>query len=1004
MNGNDVETVNSLPILVDQEHKPKPLRKLFDSSRPIDDLTAIETIIRWRYERKKYPGWLIPTSEMRDSLWRNTSVYVQKLLPVIKDWPYEDQILLYREIIWRVDISLLPLDSKLAELLEPVVDELFSMLIDKPRLKPSRRTTMLLDVSDTDVHESWLESTLALMREARESFDRERCEVLRKMVSQLIDSHPQYNDRFSYEQVLWHLWNLDRNEARNLLTRWSPSPNAPLDLMRKAGLLVELDDLNEAHSLLRTALKNIRQSFYRKPGLNIDLLSLEGWCMYLLLPIESSFDIFGTTQESQDQDFQTAFSKTRQQFLKRWDELKAWDCDPWSCIEHFRQTLSGESPTAKKVERIVPGFDIGHYNVSHSFVDTPDTRRLPAYSFLRLHDVVGIPLRFSNEPLQNVAEWLTPSSSFLSPMILIRAGNSREIEKRDFMNRTQIASMDTDLARRLHTWAMNALEREVSSLEEVIPMESIQASLFETLIEFMSRLTIKADNAALQSAFNMALHLHNQPGFKSHIRLNRFCYRWFTRLFDAARSQQLLTWIPTLLRFPLSMGSNEPEVSRHPAFSWPDPMIDFPCDSVRDIQEINPSLKTEINEAIDLLLLNTQTSMGETRQRALVRLYLVFHSNLMTEKQSEQFGDLLWEDSIKTGFPNLPDITLFNYLHLPSPPEIDITSNLKQYLLSLKPKKSVSFDESRISVHAPGVGQEDQMIHDASNMSHPVVLLPEEAQGKIEWSLSEAKEMWKDVYEWWNNDKHAIRHAVKHSSQPSIHILDYASYARHTTARIGQFLARVVLPHLDSSHEEEWSQILSFLSETREDEIYLTTSLPYILLHRTDEYDMVLKTIQDDLSSNDEEKVKAAAAAISHWAYLGDEQQATHPPPKLIDDLVKRVVFRRPEGVESCLWHLAIIIRNKPDQIDSNQIQLISYSLIPWLQTVHIPISERNIAGFPEHEIPLLRAKLGNLAIALREWLKSDQSDQPEPTEISDLLELFKSDPLPEVRRSVGIY
>ena len=50
------------------------------------------------------------------------------------------------------------------------------------------------------------------------------------------------------------------------------------------------------------------------------------------------------------------------------------------------------------------------------------------------------------------------------------------------------------------------------------------------------------------------------------------------------------------------------------------PIADFPCGSVRNVQEINPDLKTEILEAIEWLLLTTQTTTGETRQRALVRL------------------------------------------------------------------------------------------------------------------------------------------------------------------------------------------------------------------------------------------------------------------------------------------------------------------------------------------------------------------------------------------------
>ena len=377
----DVEKVRGLPILVNQEDEPKELRELFDSSSQIDDYTAIQTIVRWRYERRKYPGWLIPTSEMRSSIWQNTNGYIHRLFPLIRDWPHEDQILLYREIIWRVDFSLLPLDTRLVELLEIVVDKLHPMLIEVPRVKPSNKMTMLSKVSDTDVDESWLYSAPALLRHARESFDRARWEVLRDMISQVIHSHPQYNDRFSYEQVLWHLWNLERHEAQNLINQWSPSPVAPLSLMWKAGLLVELDDLSEARSLLRTALENIRQSFYKKPGLNIDLLSLEGWCMYMLMPIESKSYILDSIQERQDQDFQSDPLALNHQFLKRWDELKAWDSDPWSYMEHFQRILSGETPAEEKVEQIVPGFDIGQLRVRHTLGNVPNAGRLPAFSF-----------------------------------------------------------------------------------------------------------------------------------------------------------------------------------------------------------------------------------------------------------------------------------------------------------------------------------------------------------------------------------------------------------------------------------------------------------------------------------------------------------------------------------------------------------------------------------------------------------------------------------------------
>ena len=320
-----------------QEDEPERVDDLVNSPREIDETTSVNIIARWRYERLNYPGWLVPTDEIRSSLLRKTYPYISKLVDVAQDWPHVDQVLLYREILWRVETSLLPLESDLAEPFEKSITELFPLVSSGSRPIPSDKISDLVKISRSDVSDSWLEVSFALLRDARESFDETRWEELQQRIAQVVRHHPQFSDRHYYEQALWLLWNLEREEAQNLLTLWSPSPHAPLAMMWKAGLLAELDGWSESRSLLRTALKEIQESYHKTQELNIDLLSLEGWCTFLLRPVEFNINFLDPLHYPLDREDNTNPPDEDEKFLKRWNELKAFDADPWIYTEYFKK-------------------------------------------------------------------------------------------------------------------------------------------------------------------------------------------------------------------------------------------------------------------------------------------------------------------------------------------------------------------------------------------------------------------------------------------------------------------------------------------------------------------------------------------------------------------------------------------------------------------------------------------------------------------------------------------
>ena len=160
-------TVFDPPILARSEVEPEIPKSTQGS---LDESSVIKIMERWRFERKKYPGWLVPADDIRSTLWRETSRRFAGVMNSSKNWPSSDKILLFREILWRVETSILPLDSSLIEPLESVVHDLLPAVSGESKFEKLDKVTNVTDVSVTEVPEAWFEAAFALLRDAREAF------------------------------------------------------------------------------------------------------------------------------------------------------------------------------------------------------------------------------------------------------------------------------------------------------------------------------------------------------------------------------------------------------------------------------------------------------------------------------------------------------------------------------------------------------------------------------------------------------------------------------------------------------------------------------------------------------------------------------------------------------------------------------------------------------------------------------------------------------------------
>ena len=392
-------------LLLDGLSEPEDVRP----DQDVDEETAWKILKRWTFERGRYPGWLVAPDRVRSALWTNTQRWMRRLIKFSNGRSAIDRIRIFYELNWRLEISMMPLFEVTKEPFERAVEDLFSSLSGGSPVDPPSRDQRTL-LPNVDVEEAWLELAFSLLREAREIYDAQRWDHFKERIDQIVATAPKFSDRYHYEQALWMMWNIRRPEAKEVLDKWSPSSDAVLAKMRKAGLLAELDTLNDAQEVLRATLHQIRRSVHATVGPNLYLLSLEGWCTYLMYKVQTRIDLDNMAHGRGKPDFEL-----RDRYSDRWQELKTLECSPWPMLEDFESMLTGEPPGPSRTERTVPGFDPGSRVTQVHMRGTGLSPWLPAFACIRLYEQVGIPLRFSDSALSNACRWVMQFNSFWSP-------------------------------------------------------------------------------------------------------------------------------------------------------------------------------------------------------------------------------------------------------------------------------------------------------------------------------------------------------------------------------------------------------------------------------------------------------------------------------------------------------------------------------------------------------------------------------------------------------------
>lgn len=951
------------------------------SSRKDTDLnTKIEGAIRrWRRDRDSYPGWLIAPAGDRQALWLGTREWVEPLLEGTASWSVTDRIIALSELNWRLEVALVPLFSEWREKMDAAASRFAEEGLSSRDERPAKERLKTGARSAWSAEEAWVRVMLALVREARETHDATRWDDYMGSLKGVIDRHSRLVDRYRYERVLWALAQIDRRQARTLLAEWEPAPGALRASLWRAGLLAEVGQPKEARATLRAVLEETRRATWRADGRSVELLSVEGWCTYLLFAVELSLD-FGN------------YEALREEFVGRWRELRAVECDPWGVEEYFSRVMERKPPTQPRNVRSWSAFDPGRRHVVRSLDGGGIGPWLPAFAYLRWLEEVGAPARsggLSAAPSGLVAacRWVAPFFSFRSISVLVRAGAAKELREREFIDRPRVAEMELEAVAKLKAVMSTAVDREAEILaREARPW--IEASVLEAAVEVLSRTTVRLEQSDLKSAVQTPLALYRNwrsvsiPGLAGGVR------SWFERIYEAADGAVLAGLLPVLLDAPLWEGGDDGG-----AGFWRDPLGGFPLYRIGDRGVMEKERLEAIQGAATRLLLRGEGETGRRRENVVWRLSVPFRMGLLTGAQRRRFAALLWAEVEDGTLPQWKGLWVWDYAALPSMGRGDLPERIKADLLRRFPAGEVKAEGAVTSMV---IRNRDDRPWEAGAATKGVVEMPYEPKGIVEWTAEERNRLWSGLRAWWEE------HRMKMVIEERVPLFGEGDRTRDQAADLERCLVRLKIATMASGDATAWVEVIDFVEETRKQGVELGGALPYLLIGRPREKQSVAERLTEDLRCENARRAMAAARGVRHWIYLAEAGRIPKAPSAVVEALVDRVAFRLLAGAEDCIRTLAAVLVENGNVVSSGAVQRLVNSLNAWRKAVELVGPGHEPEGVPQADRPDLRASLGVLVNALKAWWAKNRVGRKPPEAVQRLLADYQADPLPEVRWAVS--
>lgn len=665
---------------------------------------------KWKEKRESYPQWLVLPHKKRvgflddvissgENLTKALKLKANSLNPV-------DLIFLY-EFNWRLETCLYPILNEWYSSYTQIISRynpFFAAL--------TIENALILDSEEKEIIQCrvyWVELVLALMR-----FCREEGLTLdwKKWNSYIVPIEEKLSTdqiaKYHYECCLDAWFNLDIPSLKKELRKWTINSNLPYWEAKRAGLLAEIGDVDEAKKILKESLRIVRkQEKTVSIARNYKLFSQEAYLIWFLNYLDSY---------NENENFENE---------QRLNELRIYNCDPGNESNYFEVVLR-KTEEFKSIE-VKSGFDIGNKRTIYS-LGGHDKTLVDSYTYLRFLEETGIPNRFPGvclypnqllEALKRMA-LTSPKWAFI---LLVRQNDTKLVD--EILSRSAVERLNKEKVDSFTELCLNTLVRILKE-DSSQYSPGFERAFLHVASETLSRLCAKCSLSLRDQMIDVLLSIY-QFGYKNR-RLIDYLENWVRRLVSSFSEEEYRARLSKLLSFPLVDDSS----------NCPDPICSrFNLKSL--CKDDFGNQWNNIDTWIDMVGLS-----GIKREKAIIRVNMVFKHNLLTTKQQQEFVNKLWVKTDSNGFPN----ELPNYTNLYSkvfewgaPNSVNLQNLYEKYLNKNKKIKIRSV-------------KEDKGGFDILSLPPYLRFLIELLQSKrFQWSTEQLSSVVNQMELWWDEEK-----------------------------------------------------------------------------------------------------------------------------------------------------------------------------------------------------------------------------------------------------------
>ncbi|MGO8714412.1 MAG: anti-phage defense-associated sirtuin Dsr2 [Smithella sp.] len=888
VNGNHAKAMNVfLDFLASQKKSEKNIewpgtQKSLSPQGNEDSVNQLLGILKeWETIRNDYPNWIIVPEDRRSALWTYTLFWIPNF-KTISNLSIPADIELLFEMNWRLEKCLSPIFNDMIDDYEKILNRYNpfpEIIIIEGAINPKSLDYMSLQWER--IKNKWLELHISIMRFYREEGFLDKWDTINEKMQNIYQFlSPELIAKLHYERCLHFLFYLKISEVRSQIKEWPVNTSLPLWEAKRAGILAELGNIEEAEKILENSLSFIRSQLNLTPiSRDYSWVSQEAYVMSL-------FQYIKDARLFRDRQFEER-QKIRRNFNERWNDLKQYKCDPWKELKLFEIYLEHVPAPVSDISQ-KKEFDIGRVTATRHF-SRENKELTTAYSFLRYCEEAGMPFKipgvtYGKEAAKGAIKRIANYSPYWAFASLIRIGDSKVVE--EIFNRKSIVMMDISQVDRLIDHYIAVIESIYPEIEggDRFHQDNFAIDLASVIPEILSRLCVKCSGKARLKLLDFLKSLYSSDQKIKFTNVAKFT----ERLIGSFSKEMQYKLIPNLLKFPILSNLHFLIEREFPEPFW---FLSIDTKLITDYDEIKID-----QDIIEDLLQKLYSAIKEERNRASLRLEKLYRFNLLDNEQSKSLGVALWSQvNDKSKFPKNTDFYNFVFTKLPHPETIDPVYLFKEFALN-----------ESFPVQGSKIGQGISMTGGNIRIFYEILGV---AVIGIDWSNDETVQIFNKLIEWWDADKHYLKEDA--ISNP---FSDIPDEFRARFWHLAPILANVIAPRLsimaDANIKSTVSRLLNELHEYAIPSLRAYVAL--VNLFPDDKFHLYSK-IENAISSNDHYNIVDAIEAI--WTIIKSDNASSFEKSDISSSLIlvsQQIKWRRKLGLVSSLNLMSNIVDITP--------------------------------------------------------------------------------------------